>query len=147
MKRKLASITALGAVVVAAAATVPAGATAPPSANAALREFEGTVVGKNLTNRSFRLRDTDDDTSLGTVRIHVNGNTRYERVAGLRGLQVGARNIEAVVRSRDGRWIALEVERSGRDNRSDDRDDDGRDGRDDRDDRDDDDNSGPGSDD
>jgi hypothetical protein len=146
MKRKLASITALGAVVVAAAATVPAGAAGPPSANAALREFEGTVVGKNVANRNFRLRDTDDDTSFGTVRIHVNRNTRYERVNGLRGLRVGARNIEAVVRKRNGRWIALEVERSGRDDRSDDRDDDGRDddrGGDDNDD----DNSGPGSDD
>lgn len=144
MKRKLAGITALGALVVAAAVTVPAGAAGPPSANAALREFEGTVVGKSVANRTFRLRDTPDDTSFGTVRIHVNRNTRYERVGGLRALQVGARNIEAVVRRADGRWIALEVERSGRDDRSDDRDDDGRD---DRDDRDDDDNSGPGSDD
>jgi hypothetical protein len=45
----------------------------------------------------------------------VNRNTRYERVNGFAGIRVGARNIEAKVRRRDGRWIAAVVERSRRD--------------------------------
>jgi hypothetical protein len=40
-------------------------------------------------------------------------STRFERIAGLGGLQRGMTNIEAVVRRSDGRWIAREVERSG----------------------------------
>lgn len=120
MRRKLASLTALAAVLVAAAVTIPAGAAAP-AGSAALREFEGTVVSKDSATRSFRLRDFE----RGTVRIHVTRNTRFERINGFAGLEVGARNIESVVRQRDGRWIALEVERSGRDDdrRGDDRDD------------------------
>jgi hypothetical protein len=100
-----------GALVAATAVAVVApGAGAAPSAGAAaLREFEGTVVSKNNAARTFRLRDTE----RGTVRIRVTRNTRFERVAGFAGLKVGARNIEAKVRRRDGRWVAVEVERSG----------------------------------
>jgi len=47
------------------------------------------------------------------VRIHVNRLTRYERIAGLGGLERGMRNIEATVRRSDRRWVAREVERSG----------------------------------
>jgi len=87
---------------------VSAGA-APAAGAAALREFEGTVVSKNSAARTFRLRDTE----RGTVRIRVTRNTRFERIDGFSGLRVGATNIEATVRRRDGRWIAVEVERSG----------------------------------
>jgi hypothetical protein len=87
---------------------VSAGA-APAAGVAALREFEGTVVSKNSAARTFRLRDTE----RGTVRIRVTRNTRFERIDGFSGLRVGATNIEATVRRRDGRWIAVEVERSG----------------------------------
>ena len=87
---------------------VSAGA-APTAGAAALREFEGTVVSKNSAARTFRLRDTE----RGTVRIRVTRNTRFERIDGFSGLRVGARNIEATVRRRDGRWVAVEVERSG----------------------------------
>jgi hypothetical protein len=115
MRLKITFITALVAAVAVAASAVPA---------RGLTEFDGTVVSKNRDNRSFRLRDFE----RGTVRIFVTRNTRFERINGFAGLRVGARNIESVVRKRDGRWVALEVERSGRDDRNDD-----------------DDSSGPGS--
>jgi hypothetical protein len=110
MRRRFFLTTALVAVTAIAvfAASVPAGA-APTAGSAALRQFEGTVVSKNNAARTFRLRDTE----RGTVRIHVTRNTRFERVAGFAGLKVGATNIESTVRRRDGRWIAVDVERSG----------------------------------
>lgn len=110
MRRRFFPTTALVAVTAIAvgAASVPAGA-APTAGSAALRQFEGTVVSKNNAARTFRLRDTE----RGTVRIHVTRNTRFERIGGLAGLKVGATNIESTVRRRDGRWIAVEVERSG----------------------------------
>jgi hypothetical protein len=96
------------AVVAASLAAAPA-ASAAPAGSAALREFEGTVVSVNSDARTFRLRDTE----RGTVRIRVTRNTRFERIDGLRGLEPGMKNIEAVVRRSNGRWIAREVERSG----------------------------------
>jgi hypothetical protein len=108
------------AVVAASLAVAPA-ASAAPAGSAALREFEGTVVSVNRDARTFRLRDT--------VRIRVTRNTRFERIAGLGGLEPGMRNIEAVVKRSDGRWVAREVERSGgggeHGGRDDDSDDDG----------------------
>jgi hypothetical protein len=109
MRRKLFRSTALAAAtaLTAVAATAPAqGAT---TAAPTLREFEGTVVSKNSDARTFRLRDSE----RGTVRIRVTRNTLFERIDGFRGLKVGATNIESTVRRRDGRWIAVEVERSG----------------------------------
>lgn len=110
MKRKFFLTTALAAVTAVAlvASSVPAGA-APTAGSAALRQFEGTVVSKNNAARTFRLRDSE----RGTVRIRVTSNTRFERIAGFAGLKVGATNIESTVRRRDGRWIAVDVERSG----------------------------------
>ena len=107
MRVKFASLAVLAAVLTATAAAGAAGAAAPAQAQTA---FDGTVVSKNTNNRSFRLRDAE----RGTVRIYVTRNTRFERVNGFAGLKVGARNIESIVRKRNGRWIALEVERSGR---------------------------------
>ena len=68
------------ALVAAVAAVAPAQAAAPAASSSAsaLREFEGTVVSVNRDNRTFRLRDTE----RGTVRIKVNGRTRYERIDG-----------------------------------------------------------------
>ncbi len=97
------------ALVVAAAAAMPAAAGAAPARAAAAQQFEGTVVSVNRANRTFRLRDTE----RGTVRIRVTRNTRYERIDGLAGLRAGMTNIESVVRRSGGRWVALEVERSG----------------------------------
>ena len=106
MKLKLTILVALVSAL--AVAAVPSGAGAQV---AGTTEFDGTVVSKNRDNRSFRLRDAE----RGTVRIFVTRNTRFERINGFAGLRVGARNIESVVRKRNGRWVALEVERSGRD--------------------------------
>ena len=92
------------AVAAAAGPIAPAAAAAPPP-----REFEGTVVSVNRDARTFRLRDTE----RGTKRIKVTSRTRFERIAGFSGLQPGMRRIEAKVRRRKGRWVAVEVERSG----------------------------------
>ena len=110
MRRKFFFTTALVAVTALAVAVSSATAGASPTAgSAALRQFEGTVVSKNSAARTFRLRDSE----RGTVRIRVTPNTRFERIAGFAGLNVGATNIESTVRRRDGRWIAVDVERSG----------------------------------
>jgi hypothetical protein len=82
-------------------------ATAPAAASAA--EFEGTVLSVNREKRTFRL----DDSERGIKRIKVNRNTRYERVDGFAGLRAGMTNIEVVAKRRNGRWVAIEVERSG----------------------------------
>jgi len=79
-----------------------------PAASAATREYEGTVVSVNRDNRTFRLRDSE----RGTVTIRVTRNTRFERVT-FSSLRSGQSNIEATVRRSNGRWVALEVERSG----------------------------------
>jgi hypothetical protein len=92
-------------IVVAAAALLAA----PAASAAPVREFEGTVVSVNRDNRTFRLHDTE----RGTKRIKVTSRTRFERVAGFAGLRKGMTRIEATVRRRDGRWVAIEVERSG----------------------------------
>lgn len=79
------------------------------TAQAPLRQFEGRVVSINREAKNFRLNDAE----RGTIRIHVNRNTRWERINGLRGLRVGMRRVEATVRRVNGRWVAREVERSG----------------------------------
>jgi Domain of unknown function (DUF5666) len=84
-------------------------AATPAAAPAAVREFEGTVVSVNRDVRTFRLHDSE----RGTKRIKVNSRTRYERVNGFAGLHAGQRHIEVKVRRRNGRWVAIEVEKSG----------------------------------
>ena len=84
-------------------------ALAAPSAASAAVEYEGTVKSVNRDNRTFRLHDTE----RGTIRIKVTRRTRYERIAGFAGLRVGMNRVEAIVKRRNGRWVALEVERSG----------------------------------
>jgi len=112
-------------VTAAVAVAAPPGGAATDASAAALREFEGTVVSVNRDARTFRLRDSE----RGTVKIRVTRSTRFERVAGLSALRAGMTNIEAVVRRSNGRWVALEVERSGGggDHGGDDDDDRGRD--------------------
>jgi len=79
------------------------------SAQVPLREYEGKVVSVNREAKRFRLHDSE----RGTVRVHVNRNTRFERINGMAGLRVGMRRVEVKVRRIDGRWIAAEVEKSG----------------------------------
>ena len=108
MKKLIGSLTVVAVALTAFSATV-AGAAPDQTASAAAREFEGTVVSVNRDARTFRLRDTE----RGTVRIKVTRNTRFERIDGLAGLKVGAKNIESIVKRKNGAWVALEVERSG----------------------------------
>ena len=89
-------------------AAIAAGTLAAPAV-ASAAEYEGTVVSVNRDNRTFRLRDSE----RGTFRIKVTRRTRFERLAGFRSLRRGQTNIEATIRRSDGRWVALEVERSG----------------------------------
>ena len=89
-------------------ALVAAAVAASPAA-AAAAEFEGTVVSVNREKRIFRL----DDSERGVKRIKVNRNTRFERIEGFRALRAGKRRVEVVAKRRDGRWVAIEVERSG----------------------------------
>ena len=91
-----------------AVALIVAAAAAPSTASAATREYEGTVVSVNRSDRTFRLRDSE----RGTVTIRITSSTRFERVS-FGSLRSGQSNIEAVVRRSNGRWVALEVERSG----------------------------------
>ena len=81
----------------------------PPAAGAATREYEGTVRSVDRDSRTFRLHDSE----RGTIRIKVTRNTRFERLSGFGSLHAGQQAIEATVRRSGGRWIALEVERSG----------------------------------
>jgi hypothetical protein len=105
----LAAFGTTSAVSVAAQPAAPATPAKAAALQAATRQFEGTVVSVNRSARTFRLRDTE----RGTIRIRVNRNTRYERIDRLGELRAGMTNIEATVRRSNGRWIALEVERSG----------------------------------
>jgi len=79
-----------------------------PAASAQTREYEGTIVSVDRSNRTFRIHDSE----RGTIRVRVTSRTRFERVS-FSTLRAGARNIETVVRRSNGRWVALEVERSG----------------------------------
>ena len=116
----------LSSVALVTAAALAVGA---PAASAQTREYEGTVVSVDRDSRTFKLRDSE----RGTVRVRVTSRTRFERINGLSGLRAGQRNIETVVRRSNGRWVALEVERSGGGGRhggsNDDDDDGGRRGR------------------
>ena len=101
--KKLSVLTATAAL-----AALPVAAPAVDAQTPA-RQFEGTVVSVNRDSRTFRLRDSE----RGTVRIKVTSRTRYQRIAGFRGLRAGLRNVEATVRRSDGRWVASHVEISG----------------------------------
>ena len=107
--RLIAVMTAVLMAFSATAATAATAAGAAPQSAAAAREYEGTVVSVNRENRTFKLRDSE----RGTVRVKVNGNTRFERINGFRGLKAGMKNVETIVRRSGGVWLALEVERSG----------------------------------
>jgi hypothetical protein len=99
---------------VAVLALPAAGAAQPSDVTAAAARsphFEGTVVSVNRSSRTFRLRDVE----RGTIRIRVTSSTRFERIDGFSALRAGMRDVEAKVRRSGGRWVATEVERSGRD--------------------------------
>ena len=85
----------------------------PPAAGAqapGTTSFDGRVGSVDRAARSFRLRDAE----RGTVRIRMRSSTRFERVDGVSGVRPGI-VIEVRARRSGGAWIAVEVERSGRD--------------------------------
>jgi hypothetical protein len=92
-------------------ALIAAGALAvtAPAASAQTREYEGRIVSVDRAERTFRIHDSE----RGTIRVRVTSRTRFERINGFSGLRAGQTNIETTVRRSNGRWVAVEVERSG----------------------------------
>jgi hypothetical protein len=83
----------------------------PASSGAAtLRHFDATVLSKNSDARTFRANVQN----RGVMRFKVTRSTRFERVAGFRGLRRGL-EVEMIAKRSNGRWVAVEVEISGRD--------------------------------
>ena len=102
MKKPLLTLAAASVLV------APAAAFAVPASAATTRQFEGTVVSVNRDARTFRLNDSE----RGTKRIKVTSRTSFERVT-FASLRRGQSNIEVTARRSNGRWVALQVERSG----------------------------------
>jgi hypothetical protein len=94
---------------VALIATAALTITAPAASAAPTREYEGTVVSVDRDARTFRLRDSE----RGTIRVRVTSRTRFERISGFSALRAGLSNVETTVRRSGGRWVAVQVERSG----------------------------------
>ena len=103
------SLAAFGATAAVGSAATPTTKTTTAAAQAATRQFEGTIVSVNRSARTFRLRDSE----RGTATIKVTANTRFQRVGGFAGLRAGMTRIEANVRRSNGAWVATFVERSG----------------------------------
>ena len=84
-------------------------ASGAPAASAATREYEGTVVSVDRGSRTLpapRLRARHDPRQ-GHEQHALRARHRFA------ALRAGQRNIETTVRRSNGRWVALEVERSG----------------------------------
>jgi hypothetical protein len=98
----------LGAVLAASAAGVTAAPTLAQAqpATAAARHFDGTVTAVARTTKTFKMRTENGR----RIRLVVKRSTRFERIAGFAGLAKG-QDIEVSAARRDGRWVALEVER------------------------------------
>jgi hypothetical protein len=77
------------------------------TAQGALRHIDGTVVSKNSGNRTFKL-----STQNGTVRIKVNGTTKFDRIAGFGGLHKGMK-IEVDAQRTPNGLVAKQVEPQG----------------------------------
>ena len=84
-------------------------AASAPAAHAQTRQYEGTIVSVDRDARTFRIKDAE----RGTIRVRVTSRTRFERISGFSALKAGASNIETTVKRSNGRWVAIEVERSG----------------------------------
>jgi hypothetical protein len=83
------------------------GAVALP-AQAAIRHIDGTVVSKNAGDHSFRIKTQNGN----RVRIKVNANTRFERIAGFGALRSGLR-VEVDAKSTANGLVATQVETQG----------------------------------
>ena len=93
------------AVAVLAAALAAAVIAAP--ASAALRHIDGTVVSKNATDHSFKLR-----TQSGTLRIRTDSSTVFERISGFGGLRKGLA-VEVDAKQTSKGLLAKQVETQG----------------------------------
>ena len=102
MKGRRATLIATAAL----AAALMVGVLASP-ASAALRHIDGTVVSKNSDTRTFKM-----STQSGTIRIKVNGTTKFDRLSGFGALHKGlAIEVDAV--KTDGGLVAKQVEPQG----------------------------------
>jgi hypothetical protein len=91
---------------VALAGALTVGLIAAP-AQAALRHIDGTVVSKSSDTRTFKL-----STQSGTVRIKVNGTTKFDRIAGFGALHKGMK-VEVEAQSTSSGLVAKQVEPQG----------------------------------
>lgn len=111
--KRIAILSAVAAVTVAAPAAMAASpspaASAPAARSATVRHYEGTVLSVDRSSRTFRLHDSQ----RGTVRIRVTDRTRFERIAGFGSLKRGMTRIESTVHRSGGAWVATAVQRSG----------------------------------
>jgi len=102
MKGRRATLIATAAI----AAALMVGVLASP-ASAAIRHIDGTVVSKNSDNRTFKM-----STQSGTIRIKVNGTTKFDRLSGFGALHKGlAIEVDAV--KTDSGLVAKQVEPQG----------------------------------
>jgi uncharacterized membrane protein YgcG len=82
-------------------------ALAASQAQAALRHFDGTVIGKNADAKTFRIRTE----SGNSVRFQVNRATEFERIqGGFSGLHRGLR-VEVNAKRTDSGLLAKQVEK------------------------------------
>ncbi len=102
MARKLIVI-AVGIAALASVVSAPAGA---PT----LRHFDATVISKNSDSGTFRANVQN----RGTMRFKVRPSTGFERLSSFGALKRGL-EVELIANRSNGRWVAVEVEISGRD--------------------------------
>ena len=97
--------------IIAVLATASIAAIAGPASSGAAvaHHFDATVTSKNAANRTF----TANVQNRGVMRFKVTRSTRFERVAGFAGIPRG-RELEVIAKRSNGRWVAIEVEISGR---------------------------------
>ena len=70
--------------IIAALAALAIGAIAAPVAQA--RQFEGEIVAKNPTAKTFKIRE---DEGGGTFKVKVNRQTVYQGITGFKAISVG----------------------------------------------------------
>jgi len=99
LSRRTASIFVLAALAL--------GAFALP-AQAAVRHIDGTVLSKNASDNSFRIKTQNGN----RIRIKVNANTRFERLSGFGALRQGLQ-VEVDARSTANGLVAVQVETRG----------------------------------
>lgn len=102
-RKRATSIVAISAIATALSLTLLAGA-----AQAALKHFDGTVLTRNTSAKTFRI-----STQSGTKTIGVNANTEFERIAGgFGGLSKGLQIEVDAVQTKAG-LVARQVEPQG----------------------------------